>query len=203
MAAMMKFLIGVDEAGRGPLAGPVAVGLVIVPAFMNIPETFPGVADSKVLEPEKRDELYTLLERYAEYGVVRYSVEYASSRVIDERGITYAVRQCIYRGVRQLAPDPSGHHVRLDGLLKAPAEYEQTTIIGGDASEPVISLASIAAKVKRDRLMHKLSKQYPGYGFEQHKGYATPQHYDAIKKLGLCDIHRKTFGLEDAKVALK
>src|SRR5581483_12239820 len=99
MAAMATFLIGVDEAGRGPLAGPVAVGLVIVPAFMSIPETFPGVADSKVLLPEKREEIFSILEKYAEYGIVRYQVEFASARVIDERGITYAVRRCIYKGI--------------------------------------------------------------------------------------------------------
>ena len=196
---MMDFLVGVDEAGRGPLAGPVAVGLVIVPAFMDIRETFPGVADSKVLTPEKREELFELLERYAEYGIVRYCVEFASARVIDERGISFAVRRCIYKGIQHLAPEPDGHTVLLDGLLRAPKGYVQKTIIGGDASEPVISLASVAAKVKRDRLMHKLAKQYPGYGFEAHKGYATPKHYEAIKQLGLCDIHRRTYGLDEVE----
>lgn len=193
---MAAFLIGVDEAGRGPLAGPVAVGLVIVPSFMDIRETFPGVADSKILSEDTREEIFSLLERYAEYGVVRYCVEFASARLIDERGITYAVRRCIARGVQTLAPEPEGHHVLLDGLLRAPQHYAQKTIIGGDASEPVISLASIAAKVKRDRLMRKLAKQYPGYGFEAHKGYATLKHYEAIKRLGLCEIHRRTYGLE-------
>ncbi len=192
---MVKFLIGVDEAGRGPLAGPVAVGVVIMPSFLNIEEAFPGVADSKVLTPQKREELFAILEKYAEYGIVRYCVEFASAAVIDERGITNAVRSCVYKGVRALAPDPVDHTVLLDGLLKAPQEYAQRTIVGGDASEPIISLASIAAKVKRDRLMSRLSKQFPGYGFETHKGYATQMHYDALEKLGPCALHRQSFRL--------
>ena len=193
---MATFLLGVDEAGRGPLAGPVAVGIVLVPAFLSVEETFPGVADSKALSPEKREELFLILERYASCGILRYTVEFASAGVIDERGITYAVRSCVNKGVRTLAPEPESHLILLDGLLKAPQEYEQKTIIDGDASEPIISLASIAAKVKRDRLMQKLAKQYPGYGFEEHKGYGTPRHQEAIKKLGLCAIHRRTYGLQ-------
>jgi ribonuclease HII len=169
--------------------------MVIVPSFLSVPDAFPGVADSKALSEEKREEIYATLEKYAEYGIVRFVVEFASSRTIDERGITFAVRSCIYKGVRALAPDPAGHTVLLDGLLKAPVEYEQKTIIGGDATQPIISLASIAAKVKRDRLMHKLARQYPGYGFEIHKGYATKAHYQAIEKLGLCAIHRRTWNL--------
>jgi ribonuclease HII len=128
---------------------------------------------------------------------VRFGVEFASAKTIDEKGITYAVRSCISKGVQALAPDPLGHTVLLDGLLRAPKQYAQHTIIGGDATEPIISLASIAAKVRRDRLMQRLAKQYPGYGFEQHKGYATPKHYEAIEKLGLCEIHRRTYGLDE------
>ncbi len=189
----MKFLIGVDEAGRGPLAGPVAVGLVIAPDFLSIAENFPGVADSKALSEEKREALFTMLEKYHEYGVVKYVVEFASAKMIDEKGLSYAIRSCVYKGVRALAPDPEDHTILLDGLLKAPAEYAQKTIVGGDASEPIISLASIAAKVKRDRLMYRLAKQYPGYGFDEHKGYGTQKHLQAIKTLGFSPIHRKTF----------
>jgi ribonuclease HII len=190
----MKFVVGVDEAGRGPLAGPVAVGLVIAPDFLSISENFPGVADSKVLSEEKREEVFEILQKYHEFGVVKYCVVFASPRVIDERGLSFAIRSCVYKGVRTLAPDPQDHIVLLDGLLKAPEEYAQKTIIGGDASEPIIGLASIAAKVKRDRLMQKLAKQYPGYGFEIHKGYGTQKHLQAIKSLGLSPIHRKSFG---------
>lgn len=196
MARMTEFLIGVDEAGRGPLAGPVAVGVVLAPAFFDIAKNFPGVADSKALSPKKREEIFSMLEEFTRVGALRYIVVFASAQVIDTKGITSAVHSCVYKGVRSLAPDPADHAVLLDGLLKAPDEYTQQTIIGGDASEPIISLASIAAKVKRDRLMHRLAKKFPKYGFDEHKGYATPQHYKAIKKFGLCAIHRRTFGLE-------
>ena len=179
--------------GAGPLAGPVAVGVVLAPAFFDIAENFPGVADSKILSEAKREEIFTLIERYVEAGSLRYIVVFASAHTIDTKGISYATRQSVYKGVRALAPDALGHTVLLDGLLKAPAEYTQKTIIGGDASEPIISLASIAAKVKRDRFMRRLAKQFPGYGFEAHKGYGTRQHYDALGKLGPCAVHRQSF----------
>ena len=175
------------------MAGPVAVGLVIAPDFLSIPENFPGVADSKTLSEERREAVFETLEKYHEFGVVKYCVVFASPRVIDEKGLSFAIRSCVYKGVRALAPDPQDHVVLLDGLLKAPEEYAQKTIIGGDGSEPIIALASIAAKVKRDRLMHKLARQYPGYGFEVHKGYGTHKHLRAIEALGLSPIHRKTF----------
>ena len=196
----MEFIVGVDEAGRGPLAGPVAVGVVIAPAFLNIKENFPGVADSKALSEIKREEIFALLEKYQEYGVVRYTVEFASAKLIDERGISFAVRSCIYKGVRTLAPDASGHRVYLDGLLKAPSEYAQETVVGGDATVPIISLASVAAKVRRDRLMRRLAKRYPRWGFGEHKGYGTPAHYAAIKKFGVCALHRRTYGLDSFSV---
>lgn len=185
--------MGIDEAGRGPLAGPVAVGVVLAPAFFDIKENFPGVADSKVLSPKKREELFSLLQSYTDSGALRYMVVFASPKCIDTQGITRAVRSCIYKGVRTLAPEPDDHHILLDGLLHAPPQYSQETIIRGDATEPIISLASIAAKVMRDRLMHKMAQRYPGYGFENHVGYATREHRDAIMQLGLCDIHRVTY----------
>lgn len=190
---MHTTLIGVDEAGRGPLAGPVAVGIVAVPSDFDIRGAFPGVSDSKVLSQKKREEIYTMLERLHGEGIVRYTVLFASAEVIDTEGITAAVRDCVYRGVRQLAPEAKGVLVHLDGLLKAPNEYNQQTIIRGDATEPVISLASIAAKVSRDRVMMSLAEQFPQYGFEQHKGYGTKAHQAAIAQFGLSEIHRKTY----------
>ena len=198
----MKFVVGIDEAGRGPLAGPVAVGIVVAPANFDIRRAFPGVNDSKKLSEKKREEIFALLQEKSKKMVsLRFLVVMASAKVIDEKGISYAVRQSIYKGIRKLAPRdalgqaPGLHnvHVLLDGLLKAPPEYSQTTIIRGDATEPIISLASVAAKVTRDRLMKRLSKKYPGYGFEQHKGYGTKAHKSAIKRLGMSDIHRKSF----------
>lgn len=194
---MAKFIIGVDEAGRGPIAGPVAVGVVLVPAFMDIAELFPGVGDSKKLTTKKREELYALLVTFAKQGVLRFEVVFAGAHTIDTKGISYAVRTSLSKGVRSLAPDPENHYVLLDGLLHAPEEYAQKTIIGGDATEPVISLASIAAKVTRDRLLCRLAKQYPQWGFETHKGYGTSGHYAAIRKHGLSPIHRRSYGLEE------
>ena len=194
---MARFSIGIDEAGRGPLAGPVAVGIIIAPKNFDITKAFPGVADSKKLSKKKREEIFALLKQKCKrMSSLRYIVVFASAKIIDKKGISYAVRHTIYKGIRILAPDPTECHVVLDGLLKAPPEYSQQTIIRGDASEPIISLASIAAKVTRDRLLCRLAKQYPQWGFETHKGYGTPAHYAAIQKHGLSPIHRKTFGLE-------
>lgn len=190
---MYTTLIGVDEAGRGPLAGPVAVGVVAVPSDFDIRGVFSGVADSKALSEKKREEIYATLERLHGEGIVRYTVLFASAEVIDTEGITAAVRDSVYKGVRQLAPEAAGVLVHLDGLLKAPDEYNQQTIIRGDATEPVISLASIAAKVSRDHLMMSLAEQFPQYGFEQHKGYGTKAHQAAIAQFGLCEVHRKTY----------
>lgn len=190
---MKEFLIGVDEAGRGPLAGPVAVGVVAVTKGFDIKKAFPSVADSKKLTPKKREEIFVLAESLKKKGILRYVVVFASAHAIDTKGITHAVRACVYKGVKRLAASPEGVEVLLDGLLHAPPEYRQQTIIRGDATEPIISLASIVAKVCRDRLMCRLAKRFPKYGFEVHKGYGTRAHTAAIKKFGLCEVHRQTF----------
>ncbi len=199
---MAKFLVGVDEAGRGPIAGPVAVGIIVAPARFDISKSFPGVADSKKLNEKKREEIFKQLQdksgkgkQQQEKAVLRYIVVFASAKMIDVKGISFAVRHSIYKGIKALAPDPKEYKILLDGLLKAPPEYVQQTIIGGDATEPIISLASIAAKVTRDRLMKRLAKKYPGFGFEVHKGYGTPKHYAAIRAQGLCELHRRSYGL--------
>ena len=186
----MEYFVGVDEAGRGPIAGPVAVGVVMVPAGFNIQKHFPGVADSKKLTPKKREALYQLLQKNK---TLRYIVVFASANVIDKIGITKAVRQCVWKGVKKLSPKTAGVKVLLDGLLVAPPEYTQKTIIRGDATEPIISLASISAKVLRDRQMVRFVKKFPGYGFEVHKGYGTKAHYQAIHRLGACPLHRTTY----------
>ncbi len=190
---MDTVIIGVDEAGRGPLAGPVSVGVVKVPMGFSITTEFPGVADSKKLKEGKREELYEKLLWYKDQGMVDFVVQFRSAAVIDEVGITEAVRDGVHSGIRQLVPDSGGVRVLLDGLLHAPTEYAQETIIKGDEKEPVISLASIAAKVERDRLMKELAKEFPLYGFDIHKGYGTKKHKEAVAQFGLCALHRKTF----------
>jgi len=193
MLDIMRFMLGVDEAGRGPLAGPVAIGVVAVPERFIITREFPGLADSKQMTPLARAKLFRLLQRRMRDGDIRFCVRSTGAQRIDAWGLTRAVASATARAVRALAPEPDGIFVYLDGLLTAPPEYRQQTIIGGDEAVPIIALASIAAKVVRDRLMARLAKRYPEYGFEVHKGYGTRAHYEALAKHGPCDIHRRSF----------
>lgn len=189
----MRFTLGVDEAGRGPLAGPVAVGVVRVPEGFDVAKEFPGVKDSKQLSEKKREAVFALLESRAAAGDVRFAVEFETAQAIDEDGIAVVIRRAVSRAVNALAPDAGLAEVLLDGSLMAPAEYRQQTIIGGDESVPLISLASIAAKVSRDRLMLRYHDEFPDYGFAKHKGYGTELHYAALQEFGLCAIHRRSF----------
>jgi ribonuclease HII len=189
----MRFLLGVDEAGRGPLAGPVSVGVVAVPEGFDVAQEFPGVADSKKLSEKNREKLFGMLEERVKKGDANFTVELESAETIDNEGITVAVRRALWRGVNALAPDATQVRIQLDGALKAPPEYSQETIINGDELIPLISLASIAAKVLRDRLMVDFAETYPEYGFEKHKGYGTKMHYEMLLKHGLCVIHRRSF----------
>lgn len=189
----MRFTLGVDEAGRGPLAGPVSVGVVRVPEGFDVAKEFPGVADSKKLSERKREEIFALLEARQAAEDVRFAVEFEDALTIDREGIAAAVRRALTRGVNALAPDAKEVSIQLDGALRAPAEYEQETIVNGDELIPLISLASIAAKVLRDRHMVALSADYPEYGFEKHKGYGTKVHYEMLQEYGLCAIHRRSF----------
>lgn len=174
------------------MAGPVAVGVVAVPRGFNIKKAFPGIGDSKTLSEAKRERIYKEALRLSRAGVLRYIVGLSSAHYIDTHGITLAVRRKVWSGVRRVAK-PESSFVKLDGLLVAPPEYRQKTIIKGDALEPVISLASVLAKVRRDRLMVRLARQHPAYGFEVHKGYGTLRHRTAIKEHGLCELHRRSF----------
>ncbi|MBP9816477.1 MAG: ribonuclease HII [Candidatus Pacebacteria bacterium] len=183
-------ILGVDEAGRGPLAGPVAVGVVMAEEGFDFLGTFPGLNDSKKLSEKKREALFELLLACDQ---VSFRVKSVDALTIDTVGIAKAVRSSVHAGIRDLAPEPMDVRVYLDGSLSGPEEYEQETVIGGDALIPAIMLASVAAKVTRDRLMVRLSGEYPEYDFAKHKGYGTPAHQAAIKKYGLCDLHRRSF----------
>lgn len=184
-----RWVIGIDEAGRGALAGPVAVGAVLVPADFDFSQ-FSACADSKVLSPKIRERVFTEVRK----AKVRHAVALVPAATIDKKGITYAVALGIERILRKLDVEPEDVEVRLDGLLKAPAAYRfQKTIVKGDVTEPAISLASIMAKVTRDRRMVRLGKEYPAYAFEVHKGYGTSVHQSALKKKGLSPLHRRSF----------
>ncbi len=186
-------VIGIDEAGRGPLAGPVAVGVVAVKEGFDLLEAFPGLNDSKKLSEKKREALYELLLLEAKKGNVRARVCFSSEKAIDRDGISAAIRSALKRAVTAVVPEPEGVHIYLDGSLKAPKEYSQETVIGGDATIPAIMLASVAAKVARDRLMVRFASDYPEYDFARHKGYGTKAHLEALRTHGLSPLHRKTF----------
>jgi ribonuclease HII len=189
----MKWVVGIDEAGRGPLAGPVAVGIIRAPQDLDLLAAFPGLNDSKKLTEKRREAIFSLLEERVAAGEISYRVKLPSAQRIDTEGIAVAIRGAVADGLSELMPDASAGEVWLDGALRAPSHYEQQTVIGGDGIVPAIMLASVAAKVTRDRLMQQLAIEHPAYGFEKHKGYGTRAHLDAIREHGLCAIHRATF----------
>ena len=185
--------IGIDEVGRGPIAGPVTLCALALkrPLPKKILKTF---RDSKKLSPSQRDEWFLLINDLRDKGILEYKVASVSAKVIDRIGIAVAIKRALARALNSLNIHPTECSVLLDGSLKAPLEYfDQKTIIKGDESEPAIALASIAAKVIRDRYMTRQDRKYPGYGFKQHKGYGTRAHYDGISKNGLSELHRRSF----------
>lgn len=181
--APARLVCGVDEAGRGPLAGPVVAAAVIID-MSNCPD---GLNDSKKLDASRRDELLAALESCAEIGVGIASVE-----EIDEINILQATMLAMTRAVASLPRAP--HVALIDGNRCPPGlACSSRAVIGGDARALSIAAASIAAKVTRDRLMAALAETHPGYGFERHMGYGTPQHLDALSRLGPVSAHRRSF----------
>lgn len=187
----IRYLIGIDEAGRGPLAGPVSVAAVLIPAAFN-EFFFQGIRDSKKLSPKMRDLWYAkLLKRE---GGLLWSASFSSHRIIDRKGITKAVSQALERCLSAFPVDPGECRVFLDAGLRAPQAFvRQESIIRGDEQVPLIAAASIIAKVRRDRHMTALARRFPQYGFEVHKGYGTRAHQEALREHGLSEIHRTTF----------
>jgi ribonuclease HII len=189
----IKFIVGIDEVGRGPLAGPVAVCAFIMPIGFKI-SGFGPLKDSKKLTPKKREEIFCKLEILKNQNKVNYSVCYESAKSIDKIGLSKAIKNCIKKSLKNIKANPKNCLVLLDGGIKAPEEFKnQKTIIKGDEKERAIAFASIVAKVSRDSLMCKMSKKYPKYCFEIHKGYGTKKHCEIIKKEGICKEHRKSF----------
>jgi ribonuclease HII len=184
--------VGVDEAGRGPLAGPVAVGLVKVPVDFDW-DVIPGVGDSKKVSALKRQVIFDCAKQLKKEGKLNFVVVMASAQEIDAKGIAVVIRALIAKGLAKLDSSPQECFIKLDGSLRAPVEFSQETIIKGDSKELAIGLASICAKETRDREMELLAKQYPGYGLEVHKGYGTKLHRQLIYKNGLSHVHRTTY----------
>ena len=174
---------GVDEAGRGPVAGPVCAAAVILPAGIVIE----GLNDSKKLSEKKREKLFDEITENA----LAWSVSLVDERVIDEINILQATFQAMRQAVAQLSLTPA--LVLVDGNRDPGLDLPTQTVVGGDGKSANIAAASILAKVTRDRYMEALAEQYPDYGFEVHKGYGTRRHYEAILSHGVTPVHRKSF----------
>ena len=181
----IKYVVGIDEVGRGPFAGPVAVCAFIMKSDLKT-SSFGPLKDSKKLKPKEREDIFKRLKNLkVHHGVLDYCVSYESAKRIDKIGLSKTIKNCIKKSLKNIKANPKNCLVLLDGGLKAPVEFKnQKTIIKGDEKERVIAFASIVAKVSRDALMRKLAKKYPKYGFEIHKGYGTKKH---------CEAHRKSF----------
>lgn len=188
----IKYIVGVDEVGRGPLAGPFAVGVVSMK--MDLRRSFGGIKDSKQLTPLGRAVWFEKIRAASRAEELNYKVSFISSKRLDEIGLRTTAHLAIKRSLEKLGVMPHETLVLLDGGLRAPKEFiYQKTIIKGDEKEPVIALASIMAKVLRDRRMEKMAIKYPQFDFHIHKGYGTKRHISLIKKFGPCEIHRRSF----------
>lgn len=179
-------IAGVDEAGRGPLAGPVVAAAVVL-----CPDGIVGLDDSKKLSAKRRDELYALIAEHCSFGVGMASVE-----EIDELNILWATMLAMTRAVEALCQNRGGiepREVLVDGNRCPKWRYPSRPIIGGDAIEPCISAASIIAKVTRDRIMIEADARFPGYGWASNKGYGAKVHLDGLEQLGPTPLHRRSF----------
>jgi ribonuclease HII len=187
----IDLVAGVDEAGCAPLAGPVMAAAVIFPRAWceaGLDSKLRGLNDSKQLTAEQREKYYALIISHPE---IRYAIASADVEMIDRINIRQAAWRAMNMALDQLLP--RAQHVLVDGLRIKWLTYPQTALVEGDAKSYSIAAASVLAKVTRDRLMREMDQTYPGYGFAQHKGYPTPQHYAAIKERGPCAIHRRSF----------
>lgn len=179
-----KLIAGIDEAGRGPLAGPVAVAIVIMP--LDKDSIIEGVNDSKKLSEKKRELLFEQIKDRA----IAYHVELVDEMTIDTINILNATKLGMLTCLEKINPKPD---ITLIDAVKLNTDYSTESIIKGDALSYSIACASILAKVTRDRLMLELDEKYPEYGFKKHKGYGTKAHIEALKKYGKCPIHRDSF----------
>lgn len=179
----IQVICGVDEAGRGPLAGPVCAAAVILPANIEIP----GLNDSKKLSDKRRRELYPVIMEQA----IAYGIGFADHKEIDEINILQATFLAMERAIHSLNVKPQ--LTLVDGNRSKDFGIPVKTVVHGDSLSASIAAASVLAKVTRDDLMLKLAEEYPQYGFDVHKGYGTKAHYEALEKYGPCPVHRMTF----------
>ncbi|MCX7872419.1 MAG: ribonuclease HII [Verrucomicrobiae bacterium] len=187
----VKSVAGVDEAGRGPLAGPVVAAAVVLPFewYENgLPESLAGLNDSKQLS-ERRREMY--FEEIIRMKEILYGVGIVEAQEIDSINILNATLKAMTLAINRLPVMPE--HILIDGNRGIPVALSQTPVVKGDSKSFSIAAASIIAKVTRDRIMLEYDKKYPSYGFSSHKGYGTAEHLESIRRLGPCPIHRKSF----------
>ena len=182
-AQKVGVICGVDEAGRGPLAGPVCAAAVILPEHLEIP----GLNDSKKLSDKKRRELFPLIQEQA----VAYGIAFASEKEIDELNILQATFLAMKRALAQL--EGKADFAMIDGNRETDFGLPCMTVVKGDSRSANIAAASVLAKVTRDEYMIELAREYPQYGFEVHKGYGTKAHYAALREHGMCPAHRRSF----------
>lgn len=194
----MRYVIGIDEAGRGALAGPVCVGAVLYPEDHDWKAAFklvtrkgaPLLRDSKQLTAQQRDILY---EYITAHGALKHAFAFVDAKTIDEIGIVNSCHEAAAKAIAALSVGPSKAEVLLDAGLKVPRRWKQRSFIRGDENIPAIAFASIIAKVTRDRYMEEISLVHTPYRFEEHKGYGTLEHRRAIARVGLSSLHRATF----------
>lgn len=177
--------VGLDEVGRGPLAGPLAVGAIVLPRSPRIA----GLNDSKQVKPEARERIAAEVKRVA----IAWSVQYVDPSFIDEHGMTASLRLAFARAVEDVERQGAGIDVVLLDGNPLHLDPREVNVVKGDGKCASIAAASIVAKVERDALMCRYAEEYPEYGFADNKGYASPAHIEAIKRVGLCPIHRATF----------
>ncbi|OGG44911.1 hypothetical protein A2673_01360 [Candidatus Kaiserbacteria bacterium RIFCSPHIGHO2_01_FULL_50_13] len=195
---IVKYFIGVDEAGRGALAGPVCVGTVFMPNTFDWQGAYalvtrhgrPRLRDSKQLSAQQRDVLYEYITAHV---ALKYSFAFVDAQTIDEIGIVNAAHEAASVAVQSLGVSPLRVEVLLDAGLCVSGAWTQHSFVRGDETIPVIALASIVAKVARDRFMEECARSHTRYRFDEHKGYGTLAHRKAIRKYGVCPLHRRTF----------
>ena len=187
----VRSIAGVDEAGRGPLAGPVVAAAVVLPVEWlrdGLPGELEGLNDSKQLTPAQREKFFEVIIRRKD---VRFGIASIESGIVDALNILRATHRAMGEALEKLQPPPA--HVLVDGLRVKSLLFPQTPIVKGDAKSYSIAAASVLAKVTRDRMMLEYHQQWPAYGFAEHKGYGTPQHLLALAAHGPCPIHRRSF----------
>ena len=193
----IEYVAGIDEVGRGPVAGPVTVGVAVASReFLEaeFKRIFKNIKDHKKLTIKQRDIWHQEVSQCEKDEFLQISLSSVDSQTIDKIGIVKSIKQAINQSLNKLHLPPHKTLLLLDGGLKASSNYShQETIIKGDEKEPIIAIAALMAKVFRDREMIQLAKKFPEYGFENHKGYGTKAHFEAIRKNGLSPIHRRCF----------